>query len=115
MFSSSLVRIMGSVDWTQSIFFARVKDFPYMKGLTSSMYLDYWGQTKAYKALQNQHSKWQWYQRPGIVHVCHHWHRPSWVFPKEINKQISSNEFNEMTRIVGGELKKNTIVWKLPS
>jgi hypothetical protein len=34
---------------------------------------------------------------------------------EEINQQITSKEFNEMTKGVGGELKQNTIVWKLPS
>jgi hypothetical protein len=38
-----------------------------------------------------------------------------WVSPKEVNKQISLDEFNETIGVVGVELKKDATIWKLPS
>jgi hypothetical protein len=38
---SCLVQVLGLVNRTQSIFFACVEDSPYMKGPSSSTYLDY--------------------------------------------------------------------------
>jgi hypothetical protein len=102
LLSSCLVQILGLVSRCQSIFFVRVGGFPYMKGSSSSAYLDCWGLTRACKALRSQHSRQLQYQKPRIACVCCHWHLPLRVYLQEINQWISSKEL-KMIRVVGRE------------
>jgi hypothetical protein len=100
---SYLLQVLDLVGRTQSIFFMRVRDFPYMKGLSFSMYLDCWGLTRSCKILWNQHSRQLQYQKPWIVRVCCCWHLTSQISPKEINQWISLEKLNKTTGVVGGE------------